>query len=168
MDAGKPASKRELLETLLERGMVMVTLDARRPGVDVPAQYQEDPRLRLNLSYRFGLPLDVNDWGVRATLTFGGVPHDCKIPWSALYRIYSHPTKDQFLFPADVPEDLIHATLAQREEAPAPPQPPGRGRPRFAVVEGQAGVSASERTGERGPDEPPSGPPRRPHLRRIK
>lgn len=168
METGKPASKQELLESLLERGMVMVTLDARRPGVDVPAQFTSDPRLRLNLSYRFQLPLELNEWGVRAVLTFGGVPHACKIPWNAIYQVYSHASKDQYLFPADVPEDLVQATLAQGEVTPPPPA--GRGRKRFAVVEGAAEAPPSEPAegSADAPEPPPEGAPRRPHLRRIK
>jgi stringent starvation protein B len=167
MDTGKPASKSELLESLLDRGMVMVTVDARRPGVDVPLQFADDPRLRLNLSYRFQLPLEMNEWGVRATLTFGGMPHDCKLPWNSVYQMYSHATKDQFLFPADVPEDLVQATLAHGE-TPAPPSP-AKGRPRFAVVEGAAEGFEERSASDGAPDEPPpDGAPKRPHLRRIK
>lgn len=168
MDTGKPASKSELLESLLDRGMVMVTLDARRPGVDVPAQFADDPRLRLNLSYRFQLPLEMNDWGIRATLTFGGMPHDCKLPWNSVYQMYSHATKDQFLFPADVPEDLVQATLAHGE-TPAPPPGAPKGRPRFAVVEGAAEATEETAASDGTPEEPPpDGAPKRPHLRRIK
>jgi stringent starvation protein B len=169
MDTGKPASKSELLESLLDRGMVMVTVDARRPGVDVPAHFADDPRLRLNLSYRFQLPVEMNDWGIRATLTFGGVPHDCKLPWNSVYQVYSHATKDQFLFPADVPEDLVQATLAHGE-APAAPPPTPKGRPRFAVVEGAAEGAPAASASDGAPDEPPpsDGAPKRPHLRRIK
>ena len=169
MDTGKPASKQELLESLLERGMVMVTLDARRPGVDVPAQFAHDPRLRLNLSYRFQLPLDLNEWGVRASLTFGGMPHECRLPWNSVYQMYSHATKDQYLFPADVPEDLVQATLAQGENAAPAAPAPGKGRPRFAVLEGAAAAQEPAGAGEGGPAEPPpEGTPKRPHLRRIK
>jgi stringent starvation protein B len=168
METRKPASKQELLESLLERGMVMVTLDARRPGVDVPAQFSSDPRLRLNLSWRFQLPLEVNAWGVHAVLTFGGRPHACKIPWNSVYQMYSHATKDQYLFPADVPEDLVQATLAQGDVPPAAP-PSTKGPKRFAVVDGAAEGSAQAPEGEKGPGTPPTeGAPRRPHLRRIK
>ncbi len=151
----------------------MVTVDARRPGVDVPAQFANDPRLRLNLSYRFQLPLEMNEWGVIASLTFGGMPHSCRLPWNSLYQMYSHATKDQFLFPADVPEDLVQATLAQGEAPPPPQQQTSKGRPRFAVLEGSAENPAPPEPGtedDGGPEEPPpgGGQPKVPHLRRIK
>ena len=54
--------KKETLLAYLARGIAMVHLDARRPGVVVPSQYAMDAHLRLNLSYRYGIPdLEVSD-----------------------------------------------------------------------------------------------------------
>lgn len=183
MDTGKPPNKQELLEGLLGRGMIMVTLDARSAGVDVPSRFHGDPRLSLNLSYRFGLPLEVNAWGIRATLTFGGVSHDCKIPWSAVYQVLSHVTREQFLFPENIPADLLELDAEAPEKDEEGAQKPPRGRPRLTVVPAQgddrseeapapARKDAPARTDqEQGPpEEPPpdGGGPRRGHLRRIK
>lgn len=169
MDTEKPPNKQELVEALLEKGMIMVTLDARRTGVDVPGRFQDDLGLGLNLSYRFGLPLDVNAWGIRATLTFGGVSHDCKIPWSAVYQVFSHITRERYLFPEDIPEDILEAHLSSEEGEPAGPRAQPRGRPRLSLVQGE-GEEAGRAEAEAGPEEPPpeGGGPRRGHLRRIK
>lgn len=105
-------SKRTLLEELLENSMVLVTLDARRPGVEVPPALRNDPRLRLNLSHRFAQPLEITDHGVRAVLTFDGVPFECSLPWGSLYMFVSHATGDPVLFPDDVPIEAV------RPEAP--------------------------------------------------
>jgi stringent starvation protein B len=165
-----PRSKREILERLLDRGMVMVTLDARRPGVDVPSRFQEEPQLRLNLSHRFGQPMDVNDWGVHATLTFSGVPHACKLPWSAIYQMISHVTAEQYPFPEDVPEEVVRSAVDARQERPS-----GRPRPRLSLVqdddENLPAVVPDEPAAEDEPppdSTPPSGAPGRAHLRRIK
>src|SRR5712671_363568 len=72
MDGDVPSTPRQLLENLLGQGMVMVTIDARSEGAVVPRQFERDPQLRLNLSYRFGLPITVDEWGVKARLTFSG------------------------------------------------------------------------------------------------
>src|SRR5438132_12051630 len=48
--------KKETLLAYLARGIAMVHLDARRAGVVVPSQYSMDAHLRLNLSYRYGIP----------------------------------------------------------------------------------------------------------------
>ncbi|AKU89724.1 ClpXP protease specificity-enhancing factor SspB [Vulgatibacter incomptus] len=152
--------------------MVMVTLDARCAGVDVPDRFQDDPRLRLNLSYRFGLALDLNEWGVRATLTFGGMPHGCKLPWGAIYQMLSHVTSEQFLFPDDVPGDLERAMKPAPSEAPSGERKGGKARPRFSVVSGNGEEGPAEAapvsTGEPPPDDGGGGAVRRGHLRRIK
>lgn len=155
--------KQEILEKLLDDGMVLVALDGRRPGVDLPARLQGDAQVRLNLSYRFGLSMDVGEWGLHATLTFGGVPYDCKVPWSALYLAYSHVSNEQYLFPSDVPEDLLEAAggEARPEEAPVPVQ----GRPRFSVVDGGG---SSEAPPSREQEESGQERGRGTHLRRIK
>lgn len=140
--------------------MAMVTLDARLPGVDVPARFRDDGRLRLNLSHRFGHAMELNDWGVRATLTFGGVPHACRLPWNSIYQVMSHATSEQFVFPGDVPDDLFP------EEGVAPEDTPrAKGKARLTLVsEREEGAEP-----DAGGDEPPPAPPRGGgHLRRIK
>lgn len=170
METREPRNKRKVLERLLESGMVMVTLDARRPGVDVPSRFQDDPQLRLNLSYRFGQPMEVSDWGVRASLTFSGVPHGCKLPWSAIYQIVSHVTSEQYISPEDVPEEFVRAAVDARRERPST-----RPRPRLALVEDEdqdedrdLPAVAHDEGDDPGPPDttPPAGG--HPHLRRIK
>ena len=179
------AGKRAALEQLLDQGMVLVTLDARVEGVRVPLAHAGDPQLRLNLSYRFGLPMESTDEGVTATLTFGGVPFECHMPWQAIYMLVSHVTGQPFLFPADIPDDIRHAMAAEAERAQleegatAPP----RG-PRLEVITSSDGDGPEDvgDTGDGGDTEPDTaaGPPdgpaptgprkggRRGHLRVVK
>ncbi len=107
MNVGPTATKKTVLEQLLEQGMVLVALDARVHGVDVPTHLGKDPQLRLNLSYRFGLPMTVEDWGVAATLTFAGVPYSCRFPWAAIFLLVSHVSGQPYLFPDDIPAELL-------------------------------------------------------------
>ena len=109
MKVGPTATKKSVLEELLEQGMVLVALDARVEGVEVPSHLHQDPQLRLNLSYRFGLPMDVSEWGVAATLTFAGVPFECRIPWCAIFLLVSHVSGQPYLFPDDIPAELLSA-----------------------------------------------------------
>jgi stringent starvation protein B len=173
--------KKERLLQSLEQGVTQVHLDARRPGVLVPAAMKTDPHLVLNLSYRFDPPdLTVSDWGVRETLSFKGERFTVGVPWSALYAIASHVSRQFWMYPDDMPEELLAgavekarfpgsepapsegtaaaATAAPLEEAPSPrallrevAQPPG---------EGAEGPPAEEK------QEPT--PPRRGHLRLVK
>ncbi len=198
MDGEVPSTPRQLLENLLGQGMVMVTIDARSDGAVVPRQFERDPQLRLNLSYRFGLPIDVDEWGVRARLTFSGVPFDCELPWPSIYMIVSHVTGQPFLFPEHVPQELMQLATQMRTDGQVPEQPK---KPKLTVVSGDAETpeatdehepSATTVEVEAAPDEPatddiagadeeepvdpalegepppPRTPPRRGHLRVVK
>jgi stringent starvation protein B len=169
MDTKGPDKKERLLAAL-EQGMVMIHLDARRPGVLVPQQLRNEPHLRLNLSYRFDPPdLSVSDWGVRSTLSFSGTRFTIAVPWSALFAIASHVTKELFwMYPDDMPAELLQQTqvttkVPLQEVTPAAP-PPAEARPR-AVLREVPGEKEGEPP-EGPPEDPP--PPRKGHLRLVK
>lgn len=125
--------KKERLLAALERGMVMIHLDARKPGVRVPESLSDELHLRLNLSYRFDPPdLCINDWGIRETLSFSGRRFPVAVPWSALFGITGQGDGAFTLFPADLPPEVIQQSLelaraqAQVHEAPPPSVGPSR------------------------------------------
>ncbi|WP_224365129.1 ClpXP protease specificity-enhancing factor SspB [Hyalangium versicolor] len=167
----KGPDKKERLLAALEQGLVMIHLDARRPGVLVPPHLRNEPHLRLNLSYRFDPPdLSVSDWGVRSTLSFSGTRFTVAVPWSALFAIASHVTKELFwMYPDDMPPELLQQTMVTtkvptQEMTAAAPPPPVEARPRAVLREVPAETEGSESEGPR--DEPPT--PRRGHLRLVK
>jgi stringent starvation protein B len=167
MDKKEP-DKKELLLAALDQGMVMIHLDARRPGVLVPPHLRNESHLRLNLSYRFEpQDLSVSDWGIRSTLSFSGTRFTIAVPWSALFAIASHVTKELFwMYPDDMPPELVQDTkvttkVSTQEMVAAPP--PVEPRPR-AVLREVPGEKDAEPEGPR--DEPP--PPRKGHLRLVK
>ena len=100
-------SKQDIIDELLDKGMVQVLVDTRLEGVKVPAHLLGDLQLRLNLSRRFGLPLVFDEKGILATLTFQKVPHECRLPWDCIYAIISYVTGEPFLFPEDVPLEVV-------------------------------------------------------------
>jgi stringent starvation protein B len=181
MDKKGPEKKAQLLEAL-DKGMVMIHLDARRPGVLVPASLRTEAHLRLNLSYRFEPPdLTVGEWGVRCTLSFSGSRFKVAVPWSALFAITSHVSKESWAYPDDLPAELIQQTMVTTKvpesvtEQPAAPAPAERPRAVLReVVQEQAPPSEEPATAPapvaaaEGPpkDEPPT--PRRGHLRLVK
>jgi stringent starvation protein B len=144
--------KKETLLAWLARGVTMVHLDARRPGVVVPAQYTDEAHLRLNLSYRYSIPdLEVGDRDVQATLSFGGRPFHCVLPWEAIFGITSQASGDGQVWPEDLPVEVVQ-TFAERH-APAPPDdgvptPAGnaaaRGRPSLSPIEGELKESEAQ------------------------
>jgi stringent starvation protein B len=172
MDDKKGLDKKERLLAALDQGMVMIHLDARRPGVLVPASVRGEAHLRLNLSYRFDPPdLTVGEWGVRCTLSFSGSRFTVAVPWSALFAIASHVTKEFWMYPDDMPPELLQQPASARPQQPLPVVPVAAERPRTFLRE-----VPSERAEEPPPppevptegpkDDPPS--PRRGHLRLVK
>jgi stringent starvation protein B len=155
MDDRTPEKKQHLLSAL-DRGMVMVHLDARRPGVVVPSEFRTESHLRLNLSYRFEpSDLSVGEWGLRSTLRFSGNRFTVAIPWCAVFGITSHASHEFWMFPDDMPPELTRSSPVKPQprqplERPGPlrevsletpaaedagaPQPPQRGRGHLRVV----------------------------------
>jgi stringent starvation protein B len=144
MDSRVPEKKERLLAAL-EAGMVMIHLDARRPGVRVPESLKGEAHLRLNLSYRFDPPdLSVGDWGVRCTLSFSGSRFQVAVPWSALFAIACHQTRENWVFPEDMPEELLHQAPAPQagDGAPGPRPVALRPAPAAAPAPGPTAVPA--------------------------
>src|SRR5689334_4230895 len=122
-DASAP-DKRRTLEALLARGPVLVHVDARRAEVSVPARFRADPSLVLRFGH--GLTpaiadLVVDDDAVSGTLTFGGQPYHCVLPWTAVYAAMVEGEQRGTVWPEDVPEDVL---TGGGEAAPPPPPAP--------------------------------------------
>lgn len=151
--------------------MAQIHLDARRPGVLVPAQFRGDFHLVLNLSYRFDPPdLSVSDWGVRQTLSFGGSRSTVGVPWSALYAINCHATREFWMYPRDMPEEMLEGAVERQTAVTtaSSTEPPAlKGSPRAMlreVVRAPRDDGKPEALQE--PAEAP--PPKRSHLRLVK
>lgn len=162
----KEQEKKERLLAALDQGMAMIHLDARRPGVLVPRQLQGEIHLRLNLSYRFDPPdLTVSEWGIRSTLSFSGSRFKVAVPWSALFAVTSHATSENWLYPDDMPPELIQQAIAHaRNPASAAPAPECAAGPK------KPGTVLREIAGDKKDDdgEDPPTPRVRGHLRVIK
>lgn len=179
-------TKHELLQRLLDKGMVMVHIDARHEGVDVPDLYRKDGDLRLNLSYRFQAgDLRVSDDHVSATLSFSGRPYTCQLPLPSIFAIVSHITGETFFFPGDAPSEALTELAdmvrrGQEEDAAegetgADSEPVGvtslepPRRPALHAIEGGSGQNEGEDEGEGDQEgEPVEARPSRPHLRLVK
>jgi stringent starvation protein B len=167
-DDTRSGEKKQRLLTALDQGLTQIHLDARRAGVLVPERYRSDHHLVLNLSYKFDPPdLAVSDWGVRQTLSFGGQRFTVAAPWSAVYAVASLVSREFWMFPDDMPDELADAatervTKGDLRPADAPTAPPAPApSPRAVLRE----VVVEPREGEE-PKEP--SPPRRGHLRVVK
>jgi hypothetical protein len=98
----------------IEKGKVMVTLDARRTGISVPSHLAGESQLNLDFSERFGLADFIYDErGVRASLSFQRQPFFCDVPWSCVYALFSHADNERITWASALPQE----TLAQLPDA---------------------------------------------------
>jgi stringent starvation protein B len=101
-----PPSLPDLVGDALAKGMITVQLDARMLNVAVPEKLAAEGQLKLNLSMEFANPPVLEDWGIKAMLTFDGVATECRLPWESIYVLYSHGDKQVLTFPMNMPEDM--------------------------------------------------------------
>ena len=91
MSSSERPSKQQAFLALLREGWTSLHLDARRPGVVVPEQLRGEPHLVLQYGHDLPIPipdLEVDDYGVRATLSFSRAAHrpSCPGPRSTWWR----------------------------------------------------------------------------------
>jgi stringent starvation protein B len=121
---------------LLERAEARVHLDARRPGVQLPARFLAEAHLRLDYGYGFQPPipdLTIDDDGIRATLSFNRQPFATFVPWEAVYVIADFDGNGavwQDDIPPDLPIERAPADSEASSDKPlAPPEPPKKPDP---------------------------------------
>lgn len=150
-----PPDKRSSIEQLLERGPVLIHVDARRDDCQVPPRFRGDPKLVLRFGYGLTpaiVDLLVDDTGISGTLTFGGVPFHCVLPWQAVYAGVVEGEQRGMVWPEDVPDVLL-----------VPPP-----RPRPASVELRTDATPVPGTSTNGgPDDRPPRAKRGSHLKLV-
>lgn len=107
---GPAPPKPDVVRELLERGPILVHVDARAEDVAVPLRLKRDPKLVLRFGYGLSpaIPdLTVDDQSLSGTLTFGGVPHLCVLPWTAIYAVVSEADQQGMVWPQDVPAVVL-------------------------------------------------------------
>jgi len=121
MSSSERPSKQQAFLALLREGWTSLHLDARRAGVVVPEALRGEPHLVLQ--YGHDLPiaipdLEVDDYGVRATLSFSRAAHLTVVPWSAVYVVACDDGRG-VLYSEDVPPDVtVIAARATSDAAP--------------------------------------------------
>jgi hypothetical protein len=108
MRSSERPSKHEVFLALLRDSWTSLHLDARRAGVIVPAHLKSEPYLVLQYGHDLPIPipdLEVDEHGVRATLSFSKQPHRTVVPWTAVYVVTCDDGRC-VLYQEDVPEDV--------------------------------------------------------------
>jgi len=99
-------NKYDFLSQLLSKGDAMVCLDARQPDVDVPKQHKQNAMLNLVFNMNFRRPFEVTEDAILATLSFGGRPHKCVIPFTSVWAIYEPDTNQGQVWEENIPQDI--------------------------------------------------------------
>jgi len=98
--------KQDFLNNMLAQGDAMVCIDARQPDVQVPKAHKTNPMLNLVFSLNFRRPFEVLEDGIYGSLSFGGRPYKCVIPFTAVWAIYEPDTEKGQVWEASIPEDI--------------------------------------------------------------
>jgi stringent starvation protein B len=176
MAAPERPSKQDAFLALLREGWTSLHLDARRAGVIVPPHLRGEAHLVLQYGHDLPIPipdLEIDDYGVRATLSFQRVPHLTVVPWSAVYVVACDDGRG-VLYQEDVPEDV--SIIASRPPSDRPPEADVTHEEVFDVAaRASKGRDSTDRLLKAVPDdavldETLDAPPRRrrPQLRLIK
>ena len=112
MDDSERPSKKDALLALLRAGWASLHLDARCPGVVVPAPFSSQAHLVLQYGRNMPIPisdLEVTEAGISATLSFSRVSHRTYVPWHAVYAV-TCTNGCGVLYREDMPADVALAT----------------------------------------------------------
>jgi stringent starvation protein B len=96
-----------------------LVVDARRDGVEVPAEHVKDGKIVLNVSHSATRALKLGNESVTFETRFGGVPRQLQIPVDAVLGIYARETGQGMIFGDD------DSAPGGGPGAPTPPQPAG-------------------------------------------
>ena len=140
MTSQRPYLMRAIYEWIVDNGMTPhVLVNARAPGVRVPAHTVKDGQVVLNIADRAVSRLEMGNDALRFSARFGGVSQSVVVPLHAVIAIYARETGQGMA----LPDDLGGGTAPDDDDQPPSPSTPAPD------------------------DEPPAGS-KRPHLRVVK
>lgn len=149
LDEDAVPQKRDVIRELMERGPVLVHVDARGDDVSVPLRLKRDAKLVLRFGYGLtpAIPdLDISDTALSGTLTFGGVPHHCILPWHAVYAVVSESDQQGMVWPQDVPAIVLQEMSADPSDVSGPVPVRTELSGKSAPKSSQPGKPAKQRT----------------------
>jgi stringent starvation protein B len=136
-------TKRTALLELLSEGMVMLHLDTRSPGVDVPEHLRGTEALALNLSHAFRLDLfEVGPYEIVANLSFGDLRYRCVLPWKSIFSMTQHATGERRVYVEDFPPELLASI--KREAGPEKQEAPVDAEASIDLAEDRSDSPASD------------------------
>lgn len=136
MTSNRPYLLRALWDWISDNELTPYLLvDARVPGVRVPASAVRDGQVVLNVAMRAVADLELGNDRVRFKARFAGVGHTVDVPVGAVLAIYAQENGQGMMFPAEPVEDAPSAPEPVEASDPEPPsEPPPRKGPVLRVV----------------------------------
>ena len=140
MSSQRPYLLRALYEWIADNGMTPhVLVDARMPGVRVPAHTVKDGQVVLNIAERAVVRLEMDNDALRFSARFGGVSQSVVVPMAAVIAVYARETGQGMALPPDLHAgeasgvdmdagaDVVPAVPADTADTPPDTDPPKRG-----------------------------------------
>ena len=115
----KTQQKIKTLADGLNDDHVLVHLDSRAVGVDIPEHLQNQPAIILKLSLLFSGATAYNDKQITTNLKFGTEYYECIIPWNAVWGITSCTGKQKIWhddMPREVVNNIFHAAYSSAKD----------------------------------------------------
>jgi hypothetical protein len=127
-DLESQENQRTVIERLLEAEQVLVHINPRFSGTDLPAHLAENRSVTLRLSRFFRGALFTDADGISAELLFGSSYFTCVLPWGAIWGA-SSMEGDEYIWSDAAPEQILELYLAEKarsssKPAMTPPPPP--------------------------------------------
>lgn len=109
MEQNESLEKANVIRFLLEtEGRVMLCIDATQKDVDVPRRFANDPGLMLVLNGQMPQPINILSDSITSELRFGGIPHHCVIPYTALWSAFNPDSNHGVTWTDAIPESVRH------------------------------------------------------------
>ena len=98
--------RKQILLDHLAIAKTMIALDPTVKGVKLPKHLMDADTVKLNLSNTSAYPMQFKEDKVVTTLTFGGVPFECHIPYMSIFAVMIAGTSpdDAVVFDESVPQ----------------------------------------------------------------
>ena len=152
-------SKQAQFQAFLDRGSVFVHLDPRREGVEAPASVKARSRVVLQIRRALTIPLPeitVDADAVQVTLTFGGEPFRCTLPWSSMFSLVADDG-EVTVWPLELPHELAPdrapTAVGARGRSVHPGHPVSLPPPAIGVARSRAPSRSPSRSPSRMPAE---------------
>ncbi len=166
------SEKQRRFAELMEHDHVLLHLDARHKGVEVPPNLRENATLVLKLSYAFQGEISFDEQAISAYLKFQGDYFHCVIPWTSIWGL-TGSEGTQLIWPEDLPSELImelakqqlSSLFAKSEENKGGEKKRGKSSPPNLAQEEEKNVAAVDEVLTKNPKTKKSHPS---HLRVVK